>query len=708
MKTIHLAIGIHNHQPNGNFESVFENAFTYAYEPFVQMMEKYPTVKVSLHYTGILLDWFSKNRPEFLKRVRQLVARGQVEIMGGAFYEAILPIIPDEDKLDQLEKLSQAIKKHFGEKPAGMWLAERVWEQHLTRFIAEAGLNYVVVDDTHFKHAGLSDNDLFGYYLTEEEGKSIKLFPVSKVLRYAIPFQDVERTIEFLGAIAREDGYALVTYADDGEKFGVWPKTYDHVYKSGWLDRFFKALVDNQDWIKTTHFKDAIRLLPPAGRTYLPNASYAEMMQWALPASKSREFEQLEKDLRQDGLGDRVAPFLKGGYWRNFLVKYPEANHLHKRMLRTSARARGSSKPQTRSARNDVWASQCNDPYWHGVFGGIYLPHLRYAAYTKLIEADKKLDRIERLKDMRVELTDFDCDGYDELIVESPVLSCYCKPHLGGAIFELDFKPISLNLLDIVSRREEGYHNKLPSAVPADSADVASIHDVILAKESGLQEHLHYDWYRHGTLIDHFFGIGTVLDDVWRCSYQGIGDFVDQPYDVKIKRVGKNLHAELQRNGALRYGDTRHRLSIQKTITFDPRLSQLVIDYAITNLESKAVDVWFGVEFNVGLQAGDAPDRYYYSDTSVADTRLRSKGEIAAARFVCLRDEWLNFDTQIKLESPATFWRFPIETISLSEGGFEKIYQSSVVLPHWKFRLEKEWKTRIVHSFAKAPKTKPH
>lgn len=701
MKTINLLLGIHNHQPVGNFDSVFIHACEHAYQPFLDMLERYPKIKIAQHYTGVLLDWFRKNRPNILKQIKRLVDAGQVEIMGGAYYEAILTIIPDSDKLSQLGKLTRSIQKEFGKRPAGMWLAERVWEQNLTRFIADAGLNYIVIDDTHFKHAGYSDADLLGYYLTEEQGKTLAIFPISKMLRYTIPFQSVQRTIDHLRSVASEDGNRMVVFADDGEKFGVWPKTFDHVYKNGWLSEFFTALSDNSDWIKIRHFSEIPAAIPPAGRTYLPNASYAEMMHWALPAHHFKLYDEFEAFLKNSNVLEKYESLFKGGFWRNFLVKYAETNNMHKKMMRVSDRARrisenGKQKVQEKTFEK-IWSSQCNDPYWHGVFGGLYLPVLRYPVYRNLISAEADLDRLEKKKDVVVETTDFDCDGKKEIIVETPLLNCYLDPDTGGSVFELDFKPISLNLLDIVSRREEGYHHKLAEAAHGHAGDnVASIHDLVTAKEGGLEAHLNYDWYRHASFIDHFFGPSVTLDDVWRCKYSEEGDFVNQPYTAKVTKSAGSAAVKFVREGAVWRNGNRHRVAVEKTMTFTRGGTDVVADYVVRNLEQSAIDLSFGVEFCVGLQAGNAPDRYYFSgNEKFASPNLGSKDELKNVPMLGLRDEWLGVEVRIECGTPADFWRFPLETVSLSEAGFERIYQGSVVIPRWKFSLEKEWKCRV-------------
>ncbi|MBI2619907.1 MAG: DUF1926 domain-containing protein [Ignavibacteriales bacterium] len=700
MKTINLILGIHNHQPIGNFDSVLEHAFEHSYQPFLNLLERYPQIRLSQHYSGILLEWIGSHRPEMLKQVRRMVRNRQIEMMGGAYYEAILSIIPDDDKMCQLQKLSGTIRKLFGEAPRGMWLAERVWEQHLARFIADAGLQYIVVDDTHFKCAGFSDEELLGYYITEEQGKTVAIFPISKTLRYTVPFQPVQNTIEYLRSLATEEGDRIVVFADDGEKFGVWPKTFEHVYKNGWLEDFFKALSENSDWIKIQHFSEAIARFPAAGRTYLPNASYAEMMHWALPSHHFSLYEEFENILKNQGLLERFESFFKGGFWRNFLVKYPETNTMHKKMMRVSQRAHRLSQMRKNvpvRTMERVWTAQCNDAYWHGVFGGLYLPVLRYPIYHNLIAAETDLDKIEGRTGIAVEVTDFDCDGQTEVLVETPRLNCYFKPDSGGMMFELDFKPISLNLLDIVSRREEGYHHKLTQAQHGGGGDVASIHDLVVAKEQGLENHLHYDWHRRGSLIDHFFGPRTTLEDVWRNKYEEEGDFVNKPYRFTSKKSGRQQKLSFARNGAVWRDDRPHHLELRKTISLSPNGNDLEIEYVLKNQEAVPFDIWFGIEFNVGLQAGNAPDRYYYvPGGKLSEPELRSKGEVRETRLLGVRDEWLGIDVAIDVGTSTTFWRFPLETISLSESGFERIYQSSVLLPHWKVRLEKTWKCSLV------------
>ncbi len=696
MKKVKFIFGIHNHQPVGNFDFVFEDAYQKSYLPFLQVLERHPNITMAIHFTGILLDWLEVHHPELIELVRTLCNRGQLEIMSGGYYEPIISVIPPRDRVGQIEKLTRRVKSLFNYETKGMWLAERVWEPTLPSTLEEAGMRYTVVDDTHFKYAGLKDEDLTGYYVTEDLGREVKIFPISKALRYTIPFQEPQATIDVLRALATEEGNNVLVFADDGEKFGVWPDTYKHVYENGWLDRFFTALEENLDWIEMTTFDKVIENVPPRGVVYLPTASYAEMMHWALFQKTYKAYENFEHYLKKHNMYDDVGIFVRGGFWRNFMTKYPEINIMHKKMLRVSDKlwAFREKHPDAGSEALDaLWAGQCNCPYWHGVFGGLYLSHLRFAIFQNLIHAENIVAQLDPDSLTPYEESDFDKDGFLEVLVETPVHDVYVKPNEGGMIIEYDFKPCEKNLADTMSRRPEGYHSRLSEAKvvgteEAENQETASIHDLVLAKEHGLEKYLIYDSYERKTLIDHFFDPKTDCNAFYAGQAREAGDFVKGAYTVKSHKVtDDSVDVTLQREGLV----DGHRVLVEKTLRISRNSGQMDVLYRIRNLSGEAFPVRFAVEFNYGLQAGHAEDRYYYLANGKPDEAwLDSTGALAGQSYVGLRDEYMRIDIRLSVQEPVTWWRCPVETISLSEAGFERVYQSSSVMPVFDFELKNE------------------
>ncbi|UCE23610.1 MAG: hypothetical protein JSU74_09940 [Candidatus Zixiibacteriota bacterium] len=299
MGKFRLAFGLHNHQPVGNFDHVFEYAHQKAYQSFLDVFQKHG-LSISLHQSGILWDWQEKHHPDYLEQVKALVIQGRLELMTGGFYEPILTSIPEADAEGQIAQLNAYVKKRFDTEPEGLWLTERIWEPHLPKLLARSGVKYLPVDDTHFIYAGFEHSQLTGPFVTEHENYRVTLLPISKRLRYLIPFGTIEEVIEELKRLADTDPSGLVIYADDGEKFGSWPQTHKHCYEDGWLEELFAALDDNADWLQVVPLRDAARSRP-AGRAYLPSSSYAEMLHWSLPPQAFVEYEKLEKYLKQKG-----------------------------------------------------------------------------------------------------------------------------------------------------------------------------------------------------------------------------------------------------------------------------------------------------------------------------------------------------------------------------------------------------------------------
>src|SRR4029077_8632539 len=142
-----------------------------------------------------------------------------------------------------------------------------------------------------------------------------------------------------------------------------------------------------------------------------------------LPPEESRAY--LET-LAQDRADGRPEPrWMRGASWRNFQVKYREINDLHKRMLRVSeAVAALPPGPVRTGALDHLMRGQSNDVYWHGLFGGIYLPDLRLATAANLVAAEDAANAAsDRL--VRAEVMDVDLDGRHEVLLadEAQVLT---------------------------------------------------------------------------------------------------------------------------------------------------------------------------------------------------------------------------------------------------------------------------------------------
>ncbi len=154
MSQVRLILALHNHQPVGNFDGVFEDAYQTSYRPFLDVLADYPEIHFCLHTSGPLLEWLVDKHPEFITRLAARVEAGSVEILGGGFFEPILTMIPDRDRIGQIQAFSAHLLELFSTRVRGMWVPERVWEQQLVSAIVDAGIEYTVLDDFLFERAG--------------------------------------------------------------------------------------------------------------------------------------------------------------------------------------------------------------------------------------------------------------------------------------------------------------------------------------------------------------------------------------------------------------------------------------------------------------------------------------------------------------------------------------------------------------------------
>jgi alpha-amylase len=675
-----LCFGVHNHQPVGNFEHVLEAAEAQAYRPFLERVRERPEVRLTTHWTGSLLEWVREHAPQTFDLLSLLVGRGQVELLTGGFYEPILAVLPDHDKVGQIQRLTEFIVSHFGVRPRGMWLAERVWEPHLPRALREAGVEYVLVDDSHFGLAGVDPDVLGGYYLTEDQGVTVGIFPINQRLRYLIPFAEVEASVEYLER--RRGQVTALTIADDGEKFGVWPGTYRHVYEEGWLNRFFDRLLA-LPWLRLTTFAEIVDRQPPSGRVYLPTASYREMGEWALPAAAAGELERAKHDVAALAHGERWQLLLRGGFWRAFLVKYPEIADTYWKMLRLSQaieraaaeRADGALGP----ARTALWRGQANDAYWHGVFGGCYLPHLRRAVKQALLEAERLLVAATGRSGLSWTERDGNGDGRREVFVRTPELSVTLNPEAGGTLTELAHIERGLDLADVLTRRREAYHDQLEhvSENPESGPTVVrTIHAVPAAKEAGLQTLLAYDELRRASLLDGLFPLGDPLDPVapWDAARLVLGRHSFQS-EIACRSDGLVVTlsappAELGLAGV-----------VKRVLINGDRVEAR---YRIEPVPAALPARW-AVQWNLALTGGDGPERYL----ALPDRPpLRSRGRRDGLTHLVLIDEWAGIEARLEWNPPAEVAWGPVETISVSEGGFERIYQGTAFLLTWPFLAE--------------------
>lgn len=703
MPRITLLLALHNHQPVGNFDSVFRHGHDVCYRPLLETIADAPAVKMSLHHSGPLLDWLVSNEPTTIDLLRKVVERGQVEVLGGGFYEPMLAVLPERDALGQIEKMANWCEQHLGVRPRGMWLAERVWEPDLARVLARGGIEYTVLDDTHFRYAGFKQEHLTGHYITEKAGETVKIFPISQHLRYAIPFHQVDEVIDLMRGVADSLGAhdsdgptrLALTYGDDGEKFGMWPGTYEWVFEQKWLANFFQALTDNAEWLGTAQLGEHIDAHPPEGRVYLPTASYEEMMEWSLPTNAIADYQEFRHRLEESGELGSVRPFVRGGIWQGFLAKYPESNAIHKKMIRVSdqldkARAGGVSDEALESAEDHLYQAQCNCAYWHGLFGGLYLNWIRNALYEHLVVAETLLEReINGQHFLKVDLIDTNLDGRAEVVVSTPTLGVIVSPHVGGSVAEIDLRDYGFCPTDVVARRTESYHRKIAEAhvqgEDSGGEQPTSIHDMVVAKEANLERYLVEDRTSRFSFLDDVIADESpdqLLESLRTERVPRYFSLADREFElVETVETHDGVTIVLTTSATGDYGD----LAITKRYEIRADAAFIACHTTVTCVRGSVRRSRFVSAFNFTLLTADAEDRTLQVGEGPAETM--GSEFTASASNVVLTDGWRKM--VMELSSPESFLAmvYPVETVTQSEDGFERTYQGTSIALSWPVSL---------------------
>jgi alpha-amylase len=625
---IRFVFGLHLHQPVGNFDHVFEQHVQDVYRPILEHLSTRGFLPAVLHLSGPLLEWLEAHDPPYLDLLGRLVTDRKIELLLAGFYEPVLAALPRVDRVEQIQWMHEAIRRRFGVDARGLWLTERVWEPELAADLAAAGVRYALVDDRHFLVSGFASEQLHAPFWTESDGKRVALFPIDERLRYLIPFRPPEETADYLRQL-RGAGHRLAVLADDGEKFGGWPGTKEWVYERGWLKSFIDTLsgLIEHDEVQLSTLSDALAAVPSGGIAYLPTASYREMEGWSLPPDAALRLIRLERDLGESRISGPEGALIRGAHWRNFLVKYSESNRMHKKMQALSLLLRTQGDLPT--ARRAIGRAQCNDAYWHGVFGGLYLPHLREAIWRNLAQAERELRRGEGLA---AEALDLDGDGHEEIWIHSDQFSAIVSPWRGGALEEYTVFATEINYADTLTRRREAYHDIALEQRAEDSGNdggTPSIHD--LEEGIRLDQRPPLDADDRALFVDRVLPAGLDLDQYASGDYWAVRSWATTHYTGRVEPSAEAIEVVCD-SGPL---GKRFRFSADGGIT---------VSY-----------VW---------------------DTSVGEA-----GDLFAVELS------LSAPLEIRTDPTADIWTFPIETVAKSERGLDRTKQGDSVTIRWPVHL---------------------
>ncbi|MCK4515817.1 MAG: DUF1926 domain-containing protein, partial [Spirochaetaceae bacterium] len=517
-------------------------------------------------------------------------------------------------------------------------ITEQVWEPSLPGTLRSCGMDYAFLDDYHFITGGFTGDNLCRPCITEDQGKTIVVFPICHDLIQTAREGQPKEVIAFLKDHASEDPTVVFALIDEGERFAESTRrTKRSTARNAWLEDLLDLLVENQEWVDVVLPSQQLKEFQPRTRGYFQSAAYEEMMYWSLTPERQEAYE----GLRRRFADDRDSNIL-GGHFRQFLTRYGESNLMYAKMQYTHVlvnQIRGD-KYRKQAAREELWRGQSHSAYWHGRHGGIYHNRLRKHVYRSLIEAEK-ITRERGIFIPSIVTVEFDMDGLPEYLYQGQDINAYIHQE-GGHLFELDYLPVGWNYLDTLSRRQERYH----------TAKVKK---------------LGYDSEMRKSFMDRFLDPAVTIEQFGRSDYEDLGGFTQTLYQrTEYKRDGHRLG--LRAESAVRQGMTRIPVTIDKRYTF--KRSVVQVEYTLTNCGDSELASVFAPEFNLAFLSQEANSLRLFLTTA-----KRSNVEISPSRAAHpgAKEQNILVDSGADAELATSFRGFPTEEIMTFEEALASI-----------------------------------
>jgi alpha-amylase len=247
-----------------------------------------------------------------------------------------------------------------------------------------------------------------------------------------------------------------------------------------------------------------------------------------------------------------------------------------------------------------------------------------------------------------------------------------------------------------MTRRPEAYHHDLIESErrqkegTGQTEGVKTIHDISRVKREDLGQYLHYDRYRRASLIDHFLLPHATIGDFINSTYDEIGDFVSSPYEPSVKESKNGLLVHLKRVGSIRSVENYVPFKVEKKLILNHSEEGMLVKYDLTNLADVPLKVLFGSEWNLSLTEAGHNDHCSYSkpNTQSKRHRLKQVQDVTDVENLHISDPSLELAMTLSVSQPARLWRFPIETVTNSDDGYELTFQGSCSVLIWSLELK--------------------
>jgi hypothetical protein len=534
-----------------------------------------PALKLSVFFTGQMLKALNNEHKKEWEQLREFVENKQLEFLGGAYNDAMLPLFPKELQELQLQEHKKNLDSLM--EPKGFFCKSHAWEISLIESLEKYGFEYALMPDISVQEALGRKATVTGWFAAEYGGSFMRILTYSQSLSSVC--QNGKRA-EIINS--------LKNFRDVGSINCILLNVNldETVLSSEWLQALDTASAEALD-IEYLPLYQAMREQKAAGRVNL--VSYSSF-----------------------------APSC-----RDILLRMPEINFLHKRILIIYFKIRYLNDSETKKKAFESLLKSMSQSYFKNTAEGMQRNYVRFYANRTVMKAEKVLREYEVQDGMRFATLGFFLDGNQQLGFSNPHLECLIEPALGGWLRSLAHRPSFSELA--CAMRDDGEVSPL--------------------------------------FLDHICPFEFEnLDqrNLWINDRQGA--FLNS-YESSVKNQEDKMQIMLSGEQNFSHSGKEYLFKVEKIFSLKNNIAELVMSISITNNSFNAFNGEFATELCLGFRYDDIRGQSLKIQGRKINTKLNNSFH-KDVKNINFRDRFLGIGASIEMNKSADVLCAPILGIS--------------------------------------------
>lgn len=589
MSSIYVCFNLKSDSNSFESNEAFEEIYKDVLSPLAKLLYANPEINFTLSFSGPQIKYFKRCKNEYISIIHELLDRKQIEVLGGGYYDPILPLLTNLDRVSQIDLLTGEIRQNFGKHPRGMTLFGDCWDSSIVNSCQSCGIEYVLMDSSFINPSKLCFLPL---YMTELN-KSIEIYPTYDDLKpneLISPENFVSQIVNKVSKLEKKNTfYQFVPDRIVNIKLNF--EDFKKLKKKNFFEKLNAYLKNNEkSGVKLStisNYRKTGKIIKcPA---YVPGGISGELCKYIDSTAKVNYFTVYD-----------------------FMEKYPQSRSLYNRIMFVNLLINQykGDKIRKRTAREKMWMAQNGTGLLCTARGAFQSSKYRQEAYKTLLEAEKIL-REDNTFEETVTRFDYDSDGNDEYICRMNNYVSYISL-ISGAIQELEVVKNTGNYADNLSRQEEF---------------------------EGCS-----DYYKRGLFVDHVIpkkNFDSYLEGL------PVEDGVFSRIQYKeLKFTSKRHEVLLSAEATIK--PTKQKIFLRKKYIINS--DGMNVQYILRNDSDKNLECTFAIETNLAHTNFDGENITYYNvevidnnekidlDSSKSTVKLNKKNKLSAVDAVRITD----------------------------------------------------------------------